>query len=618
MNPMLEQSKKSEIGNRLVKILLFLVPFVYVAVVCNSVSGQLFWSDDPEEMHFVKVVPFRKIVFGYDVFGYFRPVKNLFWFVFSRLEPFGLEWCHVLAIAVGILSFYPVLAFCRRIFEDERKALAAAAVWLLSPTLVSSVAWLSCINIQAMAAFAALAFVFHDKAWEGGSFHSSRVLLAGCFLFLSLVSYECAVSVAPLLFLFDALLRKGRLRLKDAWSSHVFYWLLLVLYLAVRHACSAKEATGGRWIEATRAQLIASSPYFTVRHFADWFWPFGRFSVGGSYIWGEVSPAVLAGCAAFGAIVLLFAFISWNKCPRLSFCLFLAIVGFAPTGNYLGLGNGPFGYYYLALASIGLSAGCVEIVWLLAEVRGFWRIPALAVVVVVILVRLAAVPESARWALLWSREDLAYDVGTDKHPESVQNQLGHLALLMGESRWDEALEIGRRIEAKVGPESPFMHFVYVSRLLHATMIEKNKELACDMLKRFGEVYIEPEKEKQILFYEALICYNLDDDAETAEKKFEQALQGVSSDTFFVGCASSLAKLKAARGEWGEAISLWERAHRVNPNSMSVLWNLAIAYHRVGRESESLELLGRIRKLTGNPELELPEEKKSSTKEEEKP
>ena len=543
----LPENKTFDFGT-LRKILLFLVPFLYAAVLCNSVTDELFWSDDPEEMQFVRTLPLWSLVSGHDAFGYFRPVKNILWLVFSKLEPFGIEWCHAVAIAIGILSFYPVLALCRRILGNEWKALAAAAAWLFSPTLVSSAAWLSCVNIRIMVVFAALSIVFHDKAWDGGIFRPSCVVFSVIFLFLALVSYECAVAVPFVLIAFDGLLRPERFREREIWRSHAFYWAVTVLYLVLRHFVAAIGSAGGRWIQASQGQLVLSSPYFTARHFADWFWPFGRFSVGGSYVWGDVSPAILAGCAVFGIAVVASAVLFRKRFPALCFCALFAILGFAPTSNCLGLGNGPFGDYYIALASVGLAAGGVEAVCLLADVRGKWRAPAIAFATAFVLVRAAAVPEAARWARFWSDDRLAYAESSRNHPESIQNQLGVLRHLVAEGRWDEVRNLGNRIERKAGADSSFMRFVYVSRILEAVLNERDLEAALSALEGFSAIADKRENAGEASFYRGVVAEVLENDLETAEREYGKALRDSEDEALSANCRKALARIEAARSE----------------------------------------------------------------------
>ncbi len=588
-------------SRKLRQILGFLVPFVYAAVMLQSVTDKLFPADDPGELDFVRSFSVLRLLTGYDTFGLFRPVKNALWLVFSRLEPFGVEWCHVFAIAVGILSFFPVRALCRRVFGNDWKALAAASIWLLSPTLVSCVAWLSGLNIQAMVAFAALTIVFHDKAWDGGASRPSRTAVACVLLFLALVSYECAVAVAPILLAFDWILRPERLRNRRAWIPHAFYWAVVLLYLLLRHFAGAKGVAGGRWIEATRGQLIVSSPWFAMQHLASWFWPFGRFSVGGSYVWGEVSPAVLAACAVAGVAVLALAFAIRKRRPALSFSVLFAVLALAPVCNCLGFGNGPYGDYYLALASVGLAAGSVEIAWWLAKAKSRWRIPAFSAVAAFALVRVAAVPEAARWAHLWTRYDLAYAEATRNFPDSLQNLSGALLDLMNERQWDELLSVGNRIEAKVGPDSSRMEGVYFTRFTHALVVAKNRDKAVEMLNRFVAVTNPDKTGKLVLFHRGRIFEDLDDDVEIAGQYYSEAL-GDHWDAELVDCADRLARLKALRGERDEAIALWERARALAPDNVSVLWNLSIAYRDSGQPEKSAEMLEKVRVLTGNPDL----------------
>lgn len=532
-------------ADKIRKILLFLVPFVYVAVLCNSVTGELFWSDDPEEMAFVRSRSFSQLLVAHDAFGYFRPIKNLLWFGFSRLEPYGIEWCHILAIAIGIVSFFPVLLLCRRIFANEWKALAAATTWLLSPTLVSSAAWLSCVNIQMMVAFASAAIVLHDKGWEGGTFHPARFGCADVFLFLALVSYECAIAVVLILLAFDWILRPGRLRNRVAWKAHACHWIVAAVYLMLRAHVGANVKMQHRWIEATRGQLILSSPFFTARHFTDWFWPFGKFSVGGSYIWGEVSPMALAGCAAIGIAVLVFAILSRKRFPALSFCLLFALLAFAPVSNCLGHGNGPYGDYYLALASVGLSVGSIEIVWRIATIRGPLFLPAFAIAASFVLARVAAVPEAARWARFWSNDRLAYAESLHNHPESLQNQLGELRNLVVEQKWDEVLELGKQIERKVGPDSSFMRFVYVSRLLNAVINEKNKEAGKAALEGFSAVADEYENAGEVSYYRGVIAEFLDHDPSLAEAEYRKALEDSRDTELSNNCRKALDRIASS-------------------------------------------------------------------------
>ena len=583
-------------SNKLRKFLCFLVPLVYVAAMLPSVAGKLFPVDDPSEMDFVRGASPLRLLTGQDAFGYFRPVKNLLWLLFSGLAPLGVEWFHVVAIAFGVLSFFPVLSLCRRISGSGWKALAAASVWLLSPTLVSSAAWLSCLNIQVMVAFAALSLVFHDKAWDGGSFRPSRVVLAGGFLFLALVSYECAIAVVPVLLLFDFMLRPGRLAEARARTAHATYWTLAAVYLVLRTAASSRTGTQGLWAQADRWQLVVSSPWFTIQHFSSWFWPFGRFTVLGGYRWGDVSVWLLAGCSAIGLIALAGAVLLRRKTPALSFCILFSIVSFAPVSNCLGTGNGPYGDYYLTLASVGLAAGCVEIASLLSGIRGNWQMAGWSAVFLFALTRIAAAAESARWARLWSDGVAAHEESCRNFPDWVSNKVFVLGALSNEGRYPEALALCGEIEKGLPPESPMMSQVFRIRALHALNVDKDAETALSLLERCALLAKTESERRLVHYYRGCVLEDLTGDEQSAESEYEAALQG-RWGVDLVPCADRFARLKAVRGERQEAIALWERALVLAPDNVTLLWNLSVACAQEGQDGRCAELRAKVRRLT---------------------
>jgi len=583
-------------SNKLRQFLCFLVPIVYVAEMLPSVAGKLFPVDDPPEMDFVRTATPLQLLTGQDAFGYFRPVKNLLWLLFSELAPLGVEWFHIVAIAFGVLSFFPVLSLCLRITDSVWNALAAASIWLLSPTLVSSAAWLSGLNIQVMAAFAALSLVFHDKAWDGGSFHPSRVALAGGFLFLALVSYECAIAVVPVLLLFDFILRPGRLAEARARTAHATYWTIAAVYLVLRTAASSRTETQGLWAQADRWQLVISSPWFTLQHFSSWFWPFGRFTVLGGYRWGDISFWTLAGCSAFGLLALVGAVLLRRKTPALSFCILFSIASFAPVSNCLGTGNGPYGDYYLTLASVGLAAGCVEIASLLSEIRGKCRIAAWLVVFLFVLTRIAAAAESARWARLWSDGIAAHEESCRNFPDWVSNKVFVLGTLSNEGRFREALDLCEIIEKELSPESPMMSQVLRIRALHALIVEKNAEKALSLLDRCALLSKTEVESKLVHYYRGCVFEDLTGNEQSAESEYEAALQG-RLGVDLVPCADRFARLKAIRGERLEAIALWERAIVLAPDNVMLLWNLSVACAQEGQDRRCAELRAKVRRLT---------------------
>lgn len=581
--------------------LLVFVPILYAAIFVFTLSDQWFLCDDGPEIGFVQGSEKVSDLLGADTFGYFRPIKNVLFFVFSRISPaVGVKGCRLVAIAVGILSFFLTLPLFRRIFDDEWKALAAASVWLLAPTLVSTVAWLSCLNIQIMAFCVALTVVLHDSAWDEGTFHPARIALAAALLFIALVSYECAIAAAPILLAFDWILRPERLRTREARWAHAAYWAVVSLYLAIRAGSTAKFIATGSWVEAERWQLSLSSPWIATQHFITWFWPFGRFTVLGSYQWGDVTAWTLAACAVLGGCVLLLAVLSRKRWPVLSFCILFALFGFAPVSNVLGSGNGPYGDYYLTLSSIGLAAGCVELAFRLAGTKGFLRWPAVVAVVLFGMSRIAAIAESVRWAQLWNEGMAAFEASCRNFPSFLPNRLAILEKKNNDGYYEEALALAQELEKDIRPGSRNMQVIHIVRALYALNVEKDAGKALDFLDRFGELASDTSKPRFSArffhYYRGCVFEDLENDEAKARDEYEMALQGKWGFDL-VPCADRLARLKAIRGERDAAIALWENALKFDPDNAAVVWNLSTAYRNAGEIEKSDALRKRLELLS---------------------
>ena len=576
----METQSNTERLEKLRKILLFFVPLVYVVVLSFSFTDKFFPLDDGPELAFVRGMDSKWDIFGPDVFGLFRPIKNLVFLLFSHLSVFGIKWCRLLALAVGVLSFFPVLTLCRRLLANEYKALVAASVWLLSPTLVSSVAWLSCVNIQIMAMFSAMAIVVHDSAWNDNLFRSRRSLVAGMLLFLALISYESAISVIPILFLFDFLLRPGRCRDRNAWMAYGYYVTVAVVYLTLRHANHSSTGLNGNFDNLIRWQIIVSSPFFVVEHFATWFWPFGRMAVVGSYKWGMVPVWRLVLCACILAATGIVAFAIRRKSPVICFCMLFSLLAIAPVSNCLGFGNGPYGDYYLTFVSIGLAAGCIEAISVFSEARSSVQIVATTIIAVFACVRLAAIPEAARWAWLWGRGTNALAESERTFPGNFTAQIQLAQLFFDQGFYSESEDICKKLEPLFSEKSRWKGRIYLLRSLFALNVEQDADAALGFLECWSLTEAGPIDARRIHYYRGCVFEDLKDDNETAAKEYEFALSG-KWDIDSVPCADRLARLKAVRGERDEAIALWERALRVNPENEAVLWNLFIAYREAG-------------------------------------
>lgn len=138
----------------------------------------------------------------------------------------------------------------------------------------------------------------------------------------------------------------------------------------------------------------------------------------------------------------------------------------------------------------------------------------------------------------------------------------------------------------------------LERAFHELNETKDSRKAHEFLDRCLLSGMTGYAQSTIHFCRGCVFEDLEDDLDNAEKEYELALSeewGVDS----VPCADRLARIKAIRGEQNEAIALWEKALKLDPESISVLWNLSIAYRETGNESRSNELRETALRLSEN-------------------
>ena len=556
---------------------------LYVVIQSFAISSVPFPADDMQELAFVNGFQSWTQLFGKDVFGLFRPVKNLLFLLLSCFPPNDISGFRLVCICIGILSYIPVLGLCRRVFDGKWSAFSAAAVWLLAPTIVSSVAWLSCVNIQIMAGIAALALCMHDKG---------QTLLASTCLFFGCVSYESAVAIGPVIVAYDFFLRPGRLRTLRAWKAYAVYAVVTATYLLLRWGVGSASSVNGSLAGLSRTDLIGASAYFTLQHFGIWLWPFGNMAVFGGYAAGQVPAFGHFLCWLLVVAVAVSAFALRNRAPRVAFGIAMAFLAFLPTSNILGIGNGPYGDYYLDVTSIGLSILLVAVSARLLSVSGrFARIVG-AFGAVLLLVRICAIAESARWAYLWADGERAYKSTIATFPKAYYCYIVYAQMLCDRDDFAGALSYCDDAERLIGSDEEKMRHINIVRAICVMRGEKDAQKALALLDKCENGCSRASLVRSCHFYRGCVAEDLMNDVSFAQREYEAAMPAMlgSED---IRTADRLARLYAINGKVPAAIELWRQALRVSPGDYSVTWNLSIALRQTGAIDEANRLQGRI-------------------------
>lgn len=319
--------------------------------------------DDSATRDYVRMMKSWHEIIGRDVFGFFRPVKNLQFFVLERNE-FPLWVWHAANLGMFWVAAVSLYLMAARLARSSATGMGAALAWVISATCGTVAVWVSCFNILFAATAMFWCVILYDWGREGSGVlrHLPWVacLLAGLF------SYETAVAAAPLLLLVDHF-RGRRVFSPASMKCYAAAALLVVAWLVARHSAGALDGRSGLnpsyLPEIKKWQIAASAPYFLWTHFEMWALPDGRLQLLGSYIWDQSVPKeiipfcwlLLTGVAAGLALL-------WRRFPFACFGIAWFLIVSFPSGNFIPLGNTPYADYYVPLPSAGLcialAAGC--------------------------------------------------------------------------------------------------------------------------------------------------------------------------------------------------------------------------------------------------------------------
>ena len=144
-------------------LLLALLMFVVALFYSRSITAQPLLDDVPQ----MALISGAKSLWDLpltDCYHFLRPIKNLFFAGFAWLSPWMPGIGHLLSIVLFEVCIVLLWRYFQLLFGDTMWAVAATALWALTPTQVSVVSWLSCTNVLFMTACVIGCLLFHEQA----------------------------------------------------------------------------------------------------------------------------------------------------------------------------------------------------------------------------------------------------------------------------------------------------------------------------------------------------------------------------------------------------------------------------------------------------------------------
>ncbi len=434
-------------------LLLMLIIACMIALYSQSINCPPL-QDDVAEFTLVRHCQGAWGWFGTDCYGFFRPVKNLLFLILDDVAPSSPWAWHLASIFLFAVCIILAERYFRILFDNSSWSIAAAAIWALAPTQVSSVNLLSCINLFVLTGGVLGCLI----AYEGARRYDPHVgprhlLLSATCLFIALLSYESAVMTLALIVLHDAFIDRRRFSMRSTFVYYGSLALVTACYFFLRFFLKGRQVILNENMAPVSAlKLSLSSGYFCMDHLMLFLWPFGKQGILGTFNFH--SPAMPLTLLASWIVIALVAALAWRlrhrtSIPMFSFVWFL--IAFAPLSNVFPFYNGPFADYYLILPSIGPGfalAALAKWAWehCVRRMEAGGRLAALGLVVLLVLSAwwLAILRQTADWIPVWNSEEELLQRALEARPYAFTVRALLARLASQDNRLDEAESLARQ------------------------------------------------------------------------------------------------------------------------------------------------------------------------------
>jgi tetratricopeptide (TPR) repeat protein len=520
-----------------------------------------------------------------DCYGYCRPVKNAIFFAIQPNPNASTLGIHVFGLCCYFWGMAGVYLLTRSLSGNRWLALGCCAMWALAPTQVSTILWLSATNISLSAGFLCMALYTYDKARGGadatGLLSVPWLVLAVSFGFAAQISYEAAVSLAPLAVALDWY--RGR----KLVSRHGIVAVCVLgvftagfLLLRAHYGCSLSMAGKNHDFSPDLRpwQVAVSAPWFLWQHLLMWLFPVGRIEFVGTYIWMKSASPLALVSAGVGLVALVASvFLLRKRFPLASFGVAWFLIASFPAGNFIPVNCGPIADYYVVIPSLGLALALVDLVRVMIRYlrsgEQNWGICAASGVALIVLPRVGYVAFSYFWSSVWSEPVELWLRMLDSRP--CQFEIRNMAAyeMLEQGKIAESRELANRsiIEA---PWSAMPWFI----LAEGYFMKNNMRIALVDFEKFIALQ-SPIKQDTIMFLHIRLgmIKGLDPSTRVEAMDHYRVVLADPSSEYHASAAYELAKLYYADNNTGRAGATLERAIKMNPDNSG----LQDAYKRFG-------------------------------------
>ena len=565
-----------------IKVITILLTFLAFSVVCFALyNSPLSLFDDDLQVNYIKNISFFKLFLN-DSFGFFRPVKNLLFYIFMLDKPWGLHFARIFTFVVAFLTYLTVSELLNKICKSKFVGNIGGAFWLLAPTMLATIAWLSCSNIMIMVLSGTSCILLYIKQKECDFKYKKYYLIAVCLLlFINLISYEGGVALIPMIFALDFFLYPDSFKTKKLWKTYLYLLLPCLLYFLILYYVNHSEKLDYDSLgfnnnnidsRVTNLQLYFSSAWFAIYHIVQWFVPTNSQYIMGYYAWGDVQVYKIILCWGIIVALSVYAFVNRKKHREISLAVSWILLGIVPMSNLLAFRNGPYGDYYMAYSSLGIAL----LISVLCKTTSINQICKYAISLLLVGYMLYLYPVTLRWVAAWQYPIIMLQNTRTVFPKQID-------LCFAEVNW--YIQNGQRDLAKQALDLAIKSGVEDVRFAVAYKLWLNGKYseAYDFLK-------EDEKTRKSTSWTLYFCGYLQDEClnndDLAIEYYKKSiLMSSRKDGTCLNSMNQLAIIYAEQGKVESALEIWVEIEPLSNKREQIRQNIKIAKRQLKQQSK---------------------------------
>jgi protein O-mannosyl-transferase len=505
--------------------------------------------------------------------GYYRPLINLTYSIDYKLWGLSAPGFRTTNLFLHLFCCFLLFHFLQLLIKDRNASLWATLIFALHPVNTEAVSWIGSRDNILVALFSIASIFFYIKSWEDGN-RLNRV--ASVFAFaLAVLSKEMGLMVLPLLFLYQRVLFQAKRNIHKELLGYLPFIIVTLGYFFLRKSVTTSFSSPLQIVDFWKSVCFA--PYLILWNLKLVFLPYALHSFVIDYPPTYLNWQALAGFFYSAFLGLLIWRLRKNRLMIFSLLSFHVLIfptlNIVPT-SAISLVSMRWLYFPMAFLTIMFA----QLIRGLQRTNGFVVKGALCAILVYF-----GTYSYILNASLWKNESNFFR--QEAMHFGNHYYAGGLAENLLEKKQYIASEEYFQVAIKNYPGNAINYLNYSALLIDTG----RSDAAINWLKKAEGFSMTVKRRGQWCNNMGVAYFHL----ENYDEALKYLIRAVSHWPQEIENRINLSGVYAVKGDYANALPVLKKGLEIEPDSVSLLKNLAIIYIQMENYKEAATALGKI-------------------------